>query len=132
MIKQMDHVTINVTDMESTLRFYGQLLGFERLPAVDMGDHELNYFAVPGGTKLELTTYRFPVEDCRCQPTDKGLVRHLAFEVENAREWEKKLTEAGFVFHIPVAFNERLGFVTGLTHDPNGVEIELLEYSADK
>ena len=53
MIRKIDHVTINVTDLAGTLRFYGDLLGLVPLPTVDMGDHELHYFAIPGGAMRE-------------------------------------------------------------------------------
>lgn len=128
MIKKIDHMTINVTDMEATLRFYGELLGLERLQTVDMGDHELTFFALPGGAKLELVTYTYPTADHGQVATDRGRVRHLAFEVEDAYVVEKKLTEAGYPFHVPVSFVERLGCHGGLTRDPNGIELEFLHY----
>ena len=63
-IKGIDHVTINLKDVARSLWFYGELLGFERLPDVDMGDHLLRYFALPGGGRLELTEYRYETADC--------------------------------------------------------------------
>lgn len=128
MILGIDHVTINVMDLAGTMRFYGDLLGLSRLPGADMGDHELLYFALPGGAKLELVTYRYPTENHGQNATDQGRARHLAFEVEDAYATEKKLTNAGFPFHVPVSFVEKLGFYGGLTRDPNGFEVEFLQY----
>lgn len=128
MIKRIDHVTVNITDLQGTLRFYGDLLGLAPLPTVDMGDHTLRYFALPGGGKLELVTYAYPTEDRGREATDKGRARHLAFEVEDAYAVEKKLTEAGYPFHVPVSYVEKLGFHGGLTRDPNGFEVEFLHY----
>ncbi|HNW85607.1 MAG TPA: VOC family protein [Candidatus Limiplasma sp.] len=128
MILGIDHVTINVTDLAGTLRFYGDVLGLSPLPGVDMGDHELRYFTLPGGAKLELVTYRYPTEDRGQNATDRGRARHLAFEVEDAYATEKKLTEAGYPFHVPVSYVTKLGFYGGLTRDPNGFEVEFLQY----
>jgi len=128
MIRKIDHVTINVTDLAGTLRFYGDLLGLVPLPTVDMGDHELHYFAIPGGAMLELVTYRYPTEDRGQCATDRGRARHLAFEVEDAYAVEKKLSEAGYPFHVPVSYVGKLGFYGGLTRDPNGFEVEFLHY----
>lgn len=124
----IDHVTINLKNWESTRQFYQELLGFTPLPSVDMGDHLLRYFAIPGGGRLELTEYRFPTQDSGHCATDQGRARHLAFVVEGVYQLEKKLTEAGYPFHVPVSHVEQLGFSGGLTRDPNGFELEFLEY----
>lgn len=127
-IRGIDHVTINVKDMENTLRFYGDLLGLKPLPTVDMGDHVLTYFALPSGGKLELVVYSYATRDVPFEATDKGNARHLAFEVDDVRAVEKILTDAGYPFHVPVGYVEKLGFTGGLTRDPNGFELEFLQY----
>lgn len=124
----IDHVTINLRDWERTRKFYGELLGFSPLPDVDMGDHLLHYFALPGGGRLELTEYRYPTEDHGSVATDLGRARHLAFAVEDVYGLEKLLTDAGYPFHVPVSHVEPLHFSGGLTRDPNGFELEFLEY----
>ena len=129
MIRQIDHVTINIIDLEGSLRFYGDLLGLAPLPSVDMGDHMLRYFALPGGAKLELVTYTYQTEDHGQTATDRGRARHLAFEVEDAYAVEKKLTAAGYPFHVPVSHVAKLGFHGGLTRDPNGFEVEFFHYA---
>ena len=128
MIKQIDHITINVTDMEKTLYFYGELLGLQQLSTVNMGDHELTFFQLPGGAKLELVTYEYETADNGQTATDRGRARHLAFEVDDVYALEKKLTEAGYPFHVPAGYVEKLGFTGGLTRDPNGFELEFMQY----
>ena len=54
MITGIHHITINVKNLTQTHRFYGELLGLTRLEDIDMGDHTLSYYALPGGAKLEL------------------------------------------------------------------------------
>lgn len=55
---KLDHITINVTDLEASRKFYGDVLGLKPLPTVDMGDHELWYFDLGGGVMLELILYK--------------------------------------------------------------------------
>ena len=72
MIKAMDHVTINIKDVEATLHFYGEILELQALPSVDMGDHFLRYFALPSGGKLELIQYYYDVPQLDVEATNKG------------------------------------------------------------
>lgn len=127
-ICKIDQVTISVIDVDKTIAFYGELLGLVRLPDIDMGDHFLRFFALPGGSKLELVNYKYETMDHGQVATDRGRARHLAFEVDDVCAWEKKLTDAGYPFHVPAGYNDALGFTGGLTRDPNGFELEFLEY----
>lgn len=127
-IKSVDHFTIIIKDLEKTLWFYGELLGFKQLETVDLGDHILRYFQLPGGLKLELNEYLYTTRDSVSLPNDKGSYRHMAFEVDDVREIEKKISKAGFIFHYPISHTPELGVTCGLVNDPNGVEIEFLEY----
>ncbi len=127
-IKSFDHITINLKDVEKSLWFYGELLGLEALPSVDMGTHLLHYFQLPGGGKLELTEYYDSTGTFSGKATDKGQARHLAFEVEDVYGVERLLTQAGYPFHVPVSHIQQLGFSGGLTRDPNGFELEFVEY----
>ena len=122
-------MTIVIKDLKKTEYFYGTLLGFKQLPSVDLKDHILHYFELPGEQRLELTEYLYPVQEHHGNLNDKGDFRHLAFEVEDVYGWEKKLTDAGYPFHIPVAPSPKLNCSSGLLKDPNGVELELLEYN---
>ncbi len=127
-IKQVDHVTIVVKNLEATKRFYGELLGFKFLESVKLGDHICHYFKIPGGQKLELTEYLYHTDDASFKPNERGILRHLAFEVDDVKEVEKALDEAGYKFHYPVDFTSELGVKNGLVKDPNGVELEFIEY----
>lgn len=114
--------------MEKTLYFYGTLLNLPSLPSVDMGDHLLRYFQLPDGGKIELTEYYFDTPEISTDAMNKGSARHLAFETDDINALEKTLTEAGYCFHVPVSYVEKLGFAGGLLNDPNGFELEFLKY----
>ena len=125
---KMDHITINVVDIDKTIWFYGELLGLKRLPDIELPEEILHYFELPGSIKLELTEFKFKNNTLNCKSSDKGIFRHLAFSCIDVYSVEKELTEAGYPFHVPVNFNSKLGFHGGLTKDPNGVELEFLQY----
>jgi catechol 2,3-dioxygenase-like lactoylglutathione lyase family enzyme len=90
-IKNIDHMTIIIKDLPKTLHFYGTVMGFTRLPDIDLGDPILHYFLLPGGQKLELNEYLYPTRNSVSQLKDRGTWRHLAFAVDDALSWEKKL-----------------------------------------
>ena len=131
-IKGIDHLAINVRDMEKTVFFYGKLLNFRQLESVDMGNHKLTFFEIPGGGKLEFVEYYFKTPDVSFSSMEKGTARHLAFEVDDIFALERKLAEAGYPFHTPVSHVEQLGFSGGLTKDPNGFELEFLQYDSNR
>ncbi len=126
-VKQIDHVTINIRDLDKTREFYGKLLEFEELPTIDLGDHVLYYYAIPGGGKMELTQFLYEVPSGQVDSSNLGVARHLAFEVDDINALEKKLNDAGYHFHCAIGYVEKLGATGGLVRDPNGFELEFLQ-----
>lgn len=128
MIKRVDHITINTRDLEKTIRFYRDILGFPQKPTKDFSDHRYYFFEIPGGTTLEVGEYDFDESDSQDSITARGRIRHLAFEVDDIHDLQKKLENAGYRFFSPIEFRAALGFASGLLHDPNGIELEFLQY----
>lgn len=126
-ITSVDHITINLKNTKESLHFYGRLLGLNKLASIDMGDHLLRYFDLPGCCKLELIEYYFDTQTACSESTDSGIARHFAIEVDDVYAVERILTEAGYPFHVPVSYVEKLLFSGGLTMDPNGFELEFLQ-----
>ena len=59
-IKDINHVSINVKDMDASIDFYQDILGFEKLKSVDMPEMDLDitYFQMSGvNSMLELIHY---------------------------------------------------------------------------
>ena len=48
----IEHVSINVADMDASVAFYERTLGFERLQTVPERGFAITYFALPGGRRL--------------------------------------------------------------------------------
>jgi catechol 2,3-dioxygenase-like lactoylglutathione lyase family enzyme len=125
-IKRIEHVSINVLDIQKSLDFYGRVLGFEQQQTVDCGEFDITYFALPGGARLELFDYRGKNRSSVQEESQAGL-RHLAFEVQDVPEHEQRLRSAGVEITLPTLDLPDLGVRVLLFLDPNGVTLEFCE-----
>ncbi len=125
-IRQIDHISINLVDAEKSYDFYGRVLGFRRMQTVDCGDFDITYFELPNSTRLELFDYRGKNPTVLRSENEAGL-RHLAFEVENVAEQERRLRAEGVQITLPACDLPNLGVRVLLFLDPNGVALEFCE-----
>jgi glyoxylase I family protein len=125
-IGSIDHIAINCIDLDKSLDFYGRILGFNQLQTVDCGDFDILYFALPGGSRLELFDYHGKNQHVAHQVSDGGL-RHLAFQVEDVAAHEQLLRAQGVEITLPTCDLPDLGARVVLFLDPNGVTIEFCE-----
>ena len=123
-----DHITINVTYMKRSEDFYGRILGLKQLDTVDMGDHELHYFEIPGGPRIELISYTDDFSEMHPDSRTAGLFRHLAFDCEDIDALFKTFKENGVTVIQEPAMVEKLKFRNLMAKDPNGVELEFIQY----
>ena len=123
-----DHITINVTDMKKSEDFYGKVLGLKQLDTVDMGDHELHYFQIPEGPRVELISYSDDFGEMHPNSKTAGIFRHLAFSVEDLDGLYAKAKDFGVKVLQEPALVEKLNFRNIIIQDPNGVELEFIEY----
>ena len=125
-IKSIDHVAINCTDLEKSLDFYGRILGLKQLQTVDMGDFDITYFALPGGSRLELFDYHGKNQIVSRKDEDSGL-RHIAFQVEDVAEHEKLLMAENVRITLSTCDLPNLDARVLLFLDPNGITLEFCE-----
>lgn len=125
-IKRIEHVSINVSDMQTSLDFYGRILGFHRLQTVDCGDFDIAYFQLPDGSRLELFDYRGNNQSIRHEESDSGL-RHLAFLVDDVHAYETYLRNHQVPITLPTTDLSNLSARVLLFLDPNGVTLEFCE-----
>ncbi|MGW0463656.1 VOC family protein [Streptomyces sp. NPDC003027] len=119
------HVGLNVTDLERSIGFYADVLGFEVLRE---GKEEGRRYAFLGQDgQLVLTLWE--QADDAYDPGRAGL-HHLAFEAESiervaAAEAELKARGASFAYEGVVAHAE--GATSGgvFFHDPDGTRLEI-------
>ncbi|MFD7560192.1 MULTISPECIES: VOC family protein [unclassified Streptomyces] len=119
------HVGLNVTDLERSLAFYRDALGFRVLGE---GKEEGRRFAFLGQDgELVLTLWQ--QADGAYAPTAAGL-HHLAFSagaIEEVRAYEERLRGLGVEFAYEGVVAHREGAASGgiFFHDPDGTRLEI-------
>ena len=125
-ISKIDHISINVTDINKSLDFYGRVLGLKQQQTVDCGDFDITYFALPDGSRLELFDYHGKNRNNPHEESEVGL-RHIAFQVEDVAAHEKLLKAEGVSITLSTCDLPNLGARVLLFLDPNGVTLEFCE-----
>jgi len=126
-VRGIDHVSINVRDMEASAKFYAEVPGFRRLQTVPMdGGFSITYFEIPGGGRMELFDYRGKSRAAPREESEVGL-RHLAFSVDDVAAAERMLREKGVTIVLPETDIPSLGAKVLLFLDPNGVTLEFCQ-----
>lgn len=126
-VTAVDHFTINCCKLQESFDFYENVLGLSRVSVVDMGDHVLHLYQLPGA-KLELIEYKNEQRHVIAGNTDIGVYRHLALCVNDIEEAYGRCQRAGYPINLkPTAIDKLNGRVIMLIVDPNGVEIEIIQ-----
>ena len=126
-VTAVDHITINCCKLQESFDFYENVLGLSRVNAVDMGDHVLHLYQLPGA-RLELIEYKDGQKLVQAGNTDVGVYRHLALRVDDIEEAYSRCQQAGYGINLKPAAIEKLnGQVIMLIVDPNGVELEIMQ-----
>lgn len=125
-IKRIEHVSINVFDIDRSIDFYTRILGFNQLQTVDCGEFDITYIALPDGSRLELFYYHARNQAIQRHESEVGL-RHLAFEAEDIAAHEERLRAEGVEITLPTCELPDLGVRVLLFRDPNDVTLELCE-----
>jgi lactoylglutathione lyase len=123
------HTMVRVANLEKSLHFYCQGLGFE---LVKKDDYEKDRFslvflrAAQGGQNepmIELT------HNWDTDQYDKGNgFGHVAYQVESIEQVQKQLKEAGYDLSWGPGMTPNGKRKMAFVDDPDGYEIELLEY----
>lgn len=148
-VRDVWHTSFTVSDLDSSVRFYTELLGLE-LRARQEQDNEYTrrlvghpdarlrvaQLAVPGGRRtrsghvLELVQYLAPPGRALELATPNVGVAHLAFEVDDLEPIHDRLARAGVTFvSDPVDISEGVnrGGRTVYLRDPDGITLELVQ-----
>jgi catechol 2,3-dioxygenase-like lactoylglutathione lyase family enzyme len=140
MIKGIHHPGIGVRDMETSLRFYRDLLGLTVSADMELEGPVLDdivslknarvrivHLLCSDDQEVELFEYTrpasstFPKDHRQC---DGGII-HVAFRVDNLMELCRKLKDNGVRFNSePYDLG---GTLCVYLHDPDGITIELLQ-----
>ena len=128
--KNINHISINVKNLDASIEFYRDVLNFEQLRSVDMPDMDLDvtYFKLPGGdTMLELIHYK-DNKEITTEVSDGGILRHIAFTVDDVDSVADYLQAKGIELTMGPEDLDRLGIRVILIKDPNNVELEFCQW----
>lgn len=123
----LDHITINVRDLEKSKKFYEQVLKLKECGYIHMGDHTLTYYRLWQEVRLELIDYLNKEVSNPIKETAVGTYRHICFMVDQLEELNQICREKGVFVRKAPSYVEKLDCQTMLIIDPNGVEIEIIQ-----
>lgn len=113
-------VTLNVKDMEESLRFYQEIIGLKTNRRFEAGPNTEIVFLGDGETQVEL------IYNSEEKNINIGKDISLGFEVESVDEMITFIKEKGLEVHSgPFQPNENVKFFFVL--DPNGLKVQFVE-----
>ena len=123
---RLDHATLTVSNLDKSFDFYHRVLDFEkRWEGTAMGASGPVRAIHIGTQDTYLSLFETDKSDrAPANYGDPGL-NHLGFQVKDLQSFRDKLAEVGVKLHLEADYEpgERIYFF-----DPDGVEIELVEY----
>jgi catechol 2,3-dioxygenase-like lactoylglutathione lyase family enzyme len=151
MIRAVDHINIVVTDLERSVRFYTELLGFRKTREANLEGEWIDrivglrgvkaravFIVAPAGEpRIELLAYETPAGEAFAENSRANTIglRHIAFRVDDMVATVGRLRAAGVT-----VFSDPVRVPTGVVQhdagdktlvyflDPDGVILELAEY----
>ena len=119
------HIGLNVTDLDRSLAFYRDVLGFT--PLAEGKEEGRRYAFLGDGENLVLTLWQQAEQPYAAQ---RAGLHHLALEadtIEKVREYEEALRAYGvdFAYDGVVAHREGAGSGGIFFHDPDGTRLEI-------
>lgn len=125
MIKRIGHIALTVEDMDKSLHFYCNILGFQR--AFELHDNEdrpwIEYIKVCDGQFIEL----FHGGLNKAEPVQKAIgFNHLCLEVQDIHEIAKHLKANGVVLDVEPKQGKDTNYQCW-AKDPDGNRIEFMQ-----
>ena len=114
LVRDLHHVSINVTDVERSAQFYVDVLGLARLARPDFGFAGAWLGVEGGGRQVHLIQATVPHD----------LGQHFAFEVDDIDAAVEALRAAGTTVRGPSPVGDTAARQAFL-HDPDGNRLEL-------
>ena len=151
MIKAVDHINIVVSDIERSVKFYTEVLGFEKINVVHLeGDWiddivglkgvnaDVAFIVAPeGDPKIELLCYKSPIGESLPANSHANTVglRHIALRVDDIQAAYQKLKDAGvklesepIMVPLTTPAENPIRKTLFYFYDPDGVLLEIAQY----
>ncbi|MEM1108072.1 MAG: VOC family protein [Planctomycetota bacterium] len=119
MIKRLAHVCLYINDLDATEAFYRDALGLEIQFDFIRNDAPFGYYLKVGNTSF--------IEVFKGDPGTPGNINHLCLECDDMDAVIQKIRDAGHEVSDKI-YGDDFAYQCWLT-DPNGVRIELHEYT---
>src|SRR3954469_6936830 len=119
------HVAINVRDLERSVQWYADVLGFAPLFPYVTDDFDRRIMRHPSGVVIGLTRHRHADADADFSERRTGL-DHLALDVDSTEaleQWAKRLETAG-VPHSEITVTPATGSALISFRDPDNIALE--------
>lgn len=151
MIRSIDHINLVVSDLNRSVKFYTELLGFKKTNSAHMEGEwidsivglkgvvaDVAFIVAPAGEpRIELLCYKTPQGQAipaNSLANTLGL-RHIALRVDDIYAASEKLKDAGVkllsdpvVVPVSVVTHDAGRKMLCYFHDPDGVLLEITEY----
>ena len=124
LIKQLAHACIDAADLKKTEHFYCTALGLTKKYRYIRNGKELGFYLDSGGNTF-IEVFEQPILESNTQHP----LKHFCLQVENIDEVVTTLRSYGFQVSDKRAGLDRTWQC--LTCDPNGINIELHQYTAE-
>jgi catechol 2,3-dioxygenase-like lactoylglutathione lyase family enzyme len=128
-IKGFGHIDLTVTDVERSVRWWEEVMGFELVAQSDRTDFKLWNVIHPSGLAIGLMSHTNPITD-RFDERAVGL-DHIALRVPDRtalEAWAKHLDDLG-IAHSGV--QEENGGPLIVFRDPDNIQLELWAFDPD-
>ena len=130
MIDRIDHTALVVSDLQRSIAFYTQVIGFEVSRRLEFADRELVLLSLGKNPAAKLELLRYDATDVSSLvPEDRTILglRHLAFHVSDVAVVYEKLIKDGVPMLEDPPFQKPDGPPIAFGYDPDGVLLEFTE-----
>src|SRR5659263_177068 len=135
MIKSIEAIVIMVNDLQKSVEFYTDVLGFSISNKIEMAEMGLSaVFVEKGGSRIGLMNYkgkkipkRSEIARIKLGESSIPINDHLTFSVDDIEDTATELKGKGVVFNLETIQLEG-GIKVAFFKDPEGVQIELVEH----
>ena len=122
MVKEFNHIGVNVRDLQKTLAFYSEHLGAKFVRGLYIpASHTIAAYVQIGTQMIEFLSPLSPSESAVYG------IAHIAYTVDHIEEAARILEEKGWHFHVPPKKAGSGGGKIAFLKDPNGANVELIE-----